>query len=238
MTTVLAVDTASEICSVAFLSDNRRVERSEAVGNAHSDRILPMIDEVLAEADTRLDAVDVIAFGAGPGSFTGLRIACGVVQGLAWAAGKRVVAIGNLRALAAGAFSLQPEAEVVLAAIDARMGEAYCGIYRRGQRVDEVRGPSLEDPRSLDRLAEEFGATVFAGNALIAFPDIVSHQSGILLPRLAATAADIALLGRADAAAGLTTAPEHALPVYVRDQVAMTIDERQKRRNPPASVLP
>ena len=239
MTTVLALDTATETCSVALLLDGRSIERSESVGNAHSDRILPMIDEVLAEGGIRLDAVDIIAFGAGPGSFTGLRIACGVVQGLAWAAGKRVVAVGNLRALAARAFALQPQAEIILCAIDARMGEVYCGVYGRAERVGEIRAPALEEPRALQQVADEFNATVIAGNALAVFPDsAVGNELRVLLPSVVATAADMAMIASADAEAGLTIAPDAALPVYVRDRVALTIDERESRRNAASSLTP
>ena len=239
MTTVLALDTATEICSVALLLDGRSIERNESVGNSHSDRILPMIDEVLAEGGIRLDAVDIIAFGAGPGSFTGLRVACGVVQGLAWATGKRVVAVGNLRALAARAFALQPRAEIVLSAIDARMGEVYCGVYGRAERVSEIRAPALEEPRALQRVAGEFNATVIAGNALVVFPDAaVGNESRMLLPSVVATAADMAMIASADASAGLTIAPDEALPVYVRDRVALTIGERESRRNAASSPTP
>ena len=97
---ILAIDTATELCSVAVLHAGL-VERTEEVGQKHSDRVLPFVDAVLREAELRLRDVDAFAFGAGPGSFTGLRIACGVVQGLAYASGRPVVAIGNLRALAA-----------------------------------------------------------------------------------------------------------------------------------------
>ena len=113
---ILAIDTATELCSVAVLHA-RLDERCEAVGQKHSERVLPLVDLVLREAGLRLRDVDAFAFGAGPGSFTGLRIACGVVQGLAYACRRPVVAVGNLRALAAAAFARCPAAATALSAI-------------------------------------------------------------------------------------------------------------------------
>src|SRR5512134_1312525 len=101
---ILAIDTATEACSVALLHAGGLVVHSETVGQKHSERVLPLVDAVLAEAGVPLRAVDAFAFGAGPGSFTGLRIACGVVQGLAYGCRRPVVGVGNLRALAAAAF--------------------------------------------------------------------------------------------------------------------------------------
>ncbi len=101
-----------------------------------------------------LGDIDIFAFGAGPGSFTGLRIACGVAQGLAYGKRKQVVPVGNLRALAADAFSSVQQGNLLLAAIDARMNEAYCAIYRRDPQVTEVRAPALERPQSLLQLAD------------------------------------------------------------------------------------
>lgn len=232
--TILALDTATEVCSVALLEGARCIERCEEVGNGHSERILPMVDEVLNESGVALADVDFIAFGAGPGSFTGLRIACGVAQGLAWSAGQRVVAVGNLRALAARAFAVRADADLVLSAIDARMQESYCAVYRNsrgGPLAVEVRAPSLERPEWLAALASEFGVSIVTGNALDAFASVWPADPGwIALPELAVTAADIARLARSDALLGHTLAPHEALPVYVRDQVALTIDERRQRR--------
>ncbi|MGH6624805.1 MAG: tRNA (adenosine(37)-N6)-threonylcarbamoyltransferase complex dimerization subunit type 1 TsaB, partial [Burkholderiaceae bacterium] len=214
---ILALDTATEICSVALLAGLHCIERGEAVGNGHSERILPMVDEVMDESGMALAAVDVIAFGSGPGSFTGLRIACGIAQGLAWSAGKRVVPVGNLRALAARAFAVQTAGDVVLAAIDARMQESYCAVYRRELRngyVDavEIRAPSLERPAGLPALASEFEVALVTGNALSVFSGVWPPAHGwIALPELSATAADIARLARGDAVLDRTVAPCEAL---------------------------
>jgi tRNA threonylcarbamoyladenosine biosynthesis protein TsaB len=226
--TVLALDTATEVCSVAVLADDRLVERLEVVGQRHSERILPMVDAVLAEAGRVLTDVDFFAFGSGPGSFTGLRIACGIAQGLAYGTDKPVVAVGNLRALAARALS-EKAAERVLVAIDARMHEAYCAIYRNDACVTELRAASLERPDSLAGIASSEQVGLVAGNALTEFasdwPESVSWQA---LPSVRASAADVARLARIDAERGLAVPPAQAMPVYVRDHVALTIEERRQ----------
>jgi tRNA threonylcarbamoyladenosine biosynthesis protein TsaB len=227
--TVLAIDTATEVCSVAVLIGERLVERSEAVGQGHSERALPMVEEVLASAGLQLSDIEFFAFGAGPGSFTGLRIACGIVQGLACGTDRKIVAVGNLRALAARAFALLPSARRALVAIDARMHEAYCAIYRNDKTTTEHRAPALERPHLLGRLAEAEGVDLVAGDALTVFSrDWPEGASWATLPDLRAGASAIARLARIDAECGLAILPEHAAPLYVRDHVALTIEERQR----------
>jgi tRNA threonylcarbamoyladenosine biosynthesis protein TsaB len=225
---VLAIDAATELCSVALLH-SQLVERSEAVGQKHSDRALPLIDAVLREGGLQLTDVDAFAFGAGPGSFTGLRIACGVVQGLAYACERPVVGVGNLRALAAAAFARHPRAAIALVAIDARMREAYCGVYRNDDLVSELRAPTLESPAALDSIRREAGADIVAGDALSVFPEAWDGLTGDLLPGLRGGAGDIARLGRLDFARGRAVAAAEAMPLYVRDHVALTIDERRQK---------
>jgi tRNA threonylcarbamoyladenosine biosynthesis protein TsaB len=226
--TVLAIDTATEVCSVAVLHSDRLTALVERVGQRHSERVLPMIDAALVEAGLALRDIDIFAFGAGPGSFTGLRIACGIAQGLAYGQRKRVVPVGNLRALAACAFTVVTDGALLLAAIDARMDEAYCAIYRRDEPVSEVRAPALERPQSLVQLAIAEGVDIVAGNALTVFSGIWPHDKPwVTLPDATSSAAAIAHLARFDTAHGLTVAPDQAAPVYVRDQVALTIEERR-----------
>lgn len=225
---VLAIDTATEVCSVAVLHGDRLTERVEVVGHRHSERALPMVDAALADAGIALGDIDVFAFGAGPGSFTGLRIGCGIAQGLAYGKGKPVVAIGNLRSLAACAFATVTDGVSLLAAIDARMNESYCAVYRRDKEITELRAPALERPQSLQQLAITEKVDIVAGNALTAFSDAWTQNSTWLaLPDVTPTAAAIARLARLDAARGLAVAPKLTAPVYVRDHVALTIEERR-----------
>ena len=226
--TVLAIDTATDVCSVAVLHGDQMTELVETVGHKHSERALPMIDAALIDARLVLGDIDVFAFGAGPGSFTGLRIACGIAQGLAYGKRKQVVPVGNLRALAARAFSSVADGDLLLAAIDARMNEAYCAVYRRGPQVSEVRAPAIERPQLLVQLAAEQAVDIVAGNALTAFADSWPRaKPWIALPAATSSAASIATLARFDASHGLAVAPEQAAPIYVRDHVALTIEERK-----------
>lgn len=224
---ILAIDTATEACSVALLHAGGLVVRSETVGQKHSERVLPLVDAVLAEARLPLSAVDAFAFGAGPGSFTGLRIACGVVQGLAYGCRRPVVGVGNLRALAAAAFAQRPAAAIGLAAIDARMREVYCAVYRNDDDVSEVRTPTLEAPAALEDIRRESGADLVAGDALTVFADTWVAADAERLPAARGGASEIARLAQRDLARGRAVAAAEAAPAYVRDRVALTIDERR-----------
>jgi tRNA threonylcarbamoyladenosine biosynthesis protein TsaB len=224
--TILAIDTATETCSVALIQGEWLIERAEAVGQKHSERALPMVDEVLKDAGLALADVDAFAFGAGPGSFTGLRIACGLVQGLAFGVGRPVVPVGNLRALAAAAF--EPGDTLLLAAIDARMQESYCAVYRNDEALEELRAPALERPDVLPEIAREFGVSVVAGDALSVFPDVWHLGPRVRRnPLVRGSAGVIARLARGDIARGRTVRAADAAPVYVRDRVALTIEERR-----------
>ena len=122
--TLLALDTSTEACSVALLYRGEKTYINELAQRTHTKRILPMIDEILANSGLRLNQVDVLAFGRGPGSFTGVRVGAGIAQGLAFGADLPVIPISNLTAMAQAAFELH-QVENVVAAIDARMNEVY-----------------------------------------------------------------------------------------------------------------
>jgi tRNA threonylcarbamoyladenosine biosynthesis protein TsaB len=228
---ICAIDTATERCSVAVLHANGVVEVDELVGQKHSERVLPLVDAVLSKAGLTLGGVDAFAFGAGPGSFTGLRIACGVVQGLAYARARPVIPVGNLRALAATAFARHPESRVVLAAIDARMHETYCAAYRNDASLTELRAPAVESPAALAAIVDEIGADLVAGDALATFAEACAPITAARLPDARGSAAGIARLAALDLAAGRGVSAAEAMPVYVRDRVALTIDERRAKVN-------
>ncbi len=122
--TLLALDTSTESCSVALLYRGEKIHINELAQRTHTKRILPMIDEILANSGLHLNQVDALAFGRGPGSFTGVRVGAGIAQGLAFGADLPVIPISNLTAMAQAAFELY-QAENVVAAIDARMNEVY-----------------------------------------------------------------------------------------------------------------
>ena len=220
---ILALDTATEACSAALLVDGAVCERYEVLGRGHAERLLPMVREVLAEGGLALGAIDAIAFGRGPGGFTGLRIAAGVTQGLAYGAGLPVVPVSDLAALAARAAALH-SVRLVLACLDARMAEVYWAPYDCANPAapQALAGECVADPATVSLpagTAHWFGAGPgFAGYPTLG-PRLGARLAGCdaaLLPH----AREIAQIGAAACAAGLALPAEQALPVYLRDQVA------------------
>jgi tRNA threonylcarbamoyladenosine biosynthesis protein TsaB len=216
---ILALDTSTEACSVAIWSDGAVTDRFE-YGTQHSGRILAMVDELLAESGFALARFDAIAFGRGPGSFTGLRIGAGVAQGLAFGADIPVTPISSLAALAQGV-----DAPRVLAAFDARMNQVYCGAYvKNAQGIIELVGH--------ESVAAPLDVTLLEGNDWVGAGNGWDLHHAALLQRLGKhiadwrkqthpRARDVAQLGAVAVLAGQAIAAEQALPVYVRDDVAV-----------------
>jgi len=226
--TLLAIDTATDVCSVALARADSITELAEAVGQKHSERILPMVNALLQETGLQLGDCDAIAFGSGPGAFTGLRIACGIAQGLAFGAGKPVLAIGNLAALAWAANAAAPGSRRILAAIDARMQEAYWAVYSIERGVlTELAAPALASADELLDIANRFEPDLVAGNALRVFPGLADRLGRAQAADVSASARSIAILAADRFAEGGAMPAALAVPVYVRDRVALTIDERR-----------
>lgn len=222
---ILALDTATENCSAALLSDGRLAVRERLAGRTHAAAILTMIDEVLVEAGATLASVDAIAFGRGPGSFTGVRLAASVTQGLAYGAGAPVVPVSDLQALAYRAFEAHAGAQRALVCNDARMREVYWACFSRSARdpAMPVAGERVSDPDEVVLPADwtADAGLIGAGTGFAAYPQLVG-----LVPRGAAAilalyprAAEIALLAATEVAAGRVFDPGMALPVYLRDDV-------------------
>jgi tRNA threonylcarbamoyladenosine biosynthesis protein TsaB len=220
---LLALDTATECCSAALLIEGRMLTREAELARGHGERILPMIDELLAEAGVGLGQLDAIAFGRGPGSFTGVRLAASIAQGLAFGAGLGVVAISDLSALAQRVFD---EAGVPRALVcnDARMQEVYWGCFERGSDGLAVAcGPERVAPPSRVQLPATWTEAAGLGRGFAAYPALralagVAVREGWdrLLPR----AAEVARLAVPELGAGRLLAAEAAVPVYLRDDVA------------------
>ena len=195
--------------------------------NRHSEMLVPMIRKLLGRAHLAPAQMDAFAFGQGPGSFTGIRIACGIVQGLAFAARRPVVAVPSLLALAE-----QSNEGRVIAALDARMGEAYLAAYaRNGEDWDEIIAPRLADGGCLPALPGRRWAATGSGfdrHAWLrdAYRDSVEMRFEGDRPRAGA----VARLAARRFARGAAVAAEHAAPLYLRDKVALTTDERQKAK--------
>ncbi|MWV17714.1 tRNA (adenosine(37)-N6)-threonylcarbamoyltransferase complex dimerization subunit type 1 TsaB [Pseudomonas sp. L-22-4S-12] len=220
MTTLLALDTATEACSVALLHEGRVLSHYEVIPRLHAQRLLPMIRSLLDEAGVELAALDAIAFGRGPGAFTGIRIAIGVVQGLAFALDKPVLPVSNLAVLAQRALREQG-ARQVAAAIDARMDEVYWGCYREEQgemRLQGVEAVLAPEQVSLPRGAtgDWFGAGTGWGSYAARLAVTPAGQDAGMLPH----AEDLLQLARFAWARGEALPADQALPVYLRDKVA------------------
>ena len=203
--------------------------RGEPAGQAHSERLLPLVAEVLAEAGWSLRSLDGIAFGAGPGAFTGVRIACGVAQGLALGADLPLVPVPTLEALAQATWRSHAANEV-FACLDARMREVYVAAYaRENGRWRESLAPAVMRPSEAALPAHaSAGASWFgAGGGFAAYPDL-APRLGItkLDPDAVPDARSIGELAQPRLAAGEGVAARDALPLYVRHRVALTTVER------------
>lgn len=223
MTAILALDTSTPACSVALIQDGVVLEDFRMAPRQHNDLILPMMDQILAQAQLTLSQLDAIAFGRGPGSFTGLRISAGIVQGLAFGADLPVLPISTLAAMALEAHQHNYHADW-LAALDARMGEIYVGGYRIEKSDDqwiahEVFAERVITPSSLGSIAGDFQGV---GSGWIYEEEI--NQALILpahtvLKEVAPRAACIAQLALHDFKGGMGVSAEQALPVYLRDEI-------------------
>ncbi len=227
MSKLLALDTSGDACSVALWHDGQVVENFEMAAQSHTQRALPMIHELLAQMSTALMEIDALAIGAGPGSFTGLRIGMGAVQGLAFAADKPVVPVGTLEALAWQALKENAAVQVVLPALDARMGEVYWGLYQRDEdgRVAELCAPAATAPeRVAEMLPSGVGPIVGtgAGWALTPLQVCATEFDAQASPRASAVAELAARYWREGHMQDVLTVQ----PKYVRDTVSWKKRER------------
>lgn len=230
MPNIIAIETATEACSAALSVDGRIFERSEIAPRRHAELILPMIESLLAEAGLARAQLDGIAVGRGPGAFTGVRLAIAVAQGLALALDIPVVPVSSLAALAQDA----PDAGVaILAVIDARMGEVYAGAFRRGadglvEAVNEEtvgQANALTLPQSPQWNVVGSGWDAYREALASRLPASPAFADGARYPQARA----VAQLAAPQFAAGLGVPAEQALPVYLRDKVALTLAEQRAR---------
>lgn len=228
---LLAIETATEACSAALWIEGQIAVRHEEMPRGHAERILPMIDALLAEAGLKLAALDALAFGRGPGGFTGVRLAASLVQGLAWGAGLGVVPVSTLRAVAQDALERDPTAEAVLVCNDARMQEVYWAAFSRGvSGLAEAWTPEQVGPPGSVALPAALAArrTVGAGRGFSVYPELGRGQLALqsLQPTLLPSAVAIARLAVPEVLGGRAVAAHEALPVYVRDNVAQPMTSR------------
>lgn len=222
---LLALDTSTENCSVALWLDGEIVSRQELAGQRHSDLILPMLEELLGEAGITLKSLDGIAFGEGPGSFTGLRIGCGVAQGLALGADLPVLGVSTLLSLAAAA-----PGDRVLACLDARIGEIYHAAYEKQQGAwHTVSEPSLcfaKDAPALPGagwVGAGSGFAAYAEALQLCYAGQVLSSDGSVYPQ----AREMLKLAAPLFEQGLGKDAALAAPLYIRNKVALKTAERK-----------
>lgn len=220
---LLAIETASDACSCALLTDECCFERHRVAPRRHAELVLSMVEELLDEAGLGLTDLDALAFGRGPGSFTGIRVAAGVIQGLAYGADLPVVPVSSLQALAQGA-RRECGSTRVLAALDARMGQVYWGVY-------EDEGSGLMTARMEDLVTAPDAVPLPSGSGWLGAGQGWGAYAGALAERMGgkltgtepdrlARAIDVATLACAAHMRGESVSAALALPVYVRNKVA------------------
>ncbi|MGR9117628.1 MAG: tRNA (adenosine(37)-N6)-threonylcarbamoyltransferase complex dimerization subunit type 1 TsaB [Gammaproteobacteria bacterium] len=225
---LLAVETATEACSAALYLNGEVLERFQLAPRIHTRLILPMIDSLLAEAGISAHELNGLAFGRGPGSFTGVRIATGVIHGIALGLELPVAPVSTLAAIAQDYFERQT-IDIAFTAMDARMGEVFWGVYRKNaQGFAELVGRESVGLAETVDFPDVCGAGVGTGWRVYQ-DELTGRLNGRVmcceidnLPRAGA----IAVLGAQDFAAGLQVSVEQAMPVYLRDKVAKKESER------------
>lgn len=222
---ILALETSTEFCSVALYLKGKILNKEIFAGRRHSEILLPMIQEILAEGELTLQHLNGIAFGAGPGSFTGLRIACGVAQGLAYAADLPVVGISTLAAVAQ-----KIGAQKVIVALDARMGEIYHAAYQKSasHHWETISPPALCLPHQAPSLPDSGWHGCGSGFDIYSkeLSELYSKNIQQIHYKRHPEAGEIAQLALPKFTDGTNTDPANAVPVYIRNKVALKENER------------
>lgn len=225
---LLALDTATEACSAALYIDGEIIQRYQLAPREHTNLILQMLDDCLADAETSLSQLDALAFGRGPGSFMGLRIAAGVVQGISLAHDLPIVPVSTLASIAH--LQMRQGADKVLAAIDARMSEVYWGAFINKAGLPMLQGKEMVTPPDQVPVPDSKG-WIGAGTGWGSYAEPLAQRLGECLSSSDAdvfpSAASIAQLAAAKLASGEAGVDaSRAIPVYLRDQVAKKTADR------------
>ena len=227
--TLLALDTATEACSVALLRGGEKTHLAQFAQREHTKHILPMVDEILAQAGITLHQVDALVFGRGPGSFTGVRIGAGIAQGLAFGAALPVIPVSNLAAMAQAAY-VQYQAENVLTAIDARMNEVYLAQWQ-AQKVRSDFGEFLDwqpviaeqvcsPSKVIEQVVQQHRENaVLAGTGWAAYPELKETNLGKVTEITLPSALYMLDLALPKWFAGETISPLEIEPIYLRNEV-------------------
>lgn len=218
---ILAIETATEACSAALSVDGEVSERYQVAPRRHAELILPMVDDLLKQAGLKIGDMDGFAFGRGPGAFTGVRIATGVIQGLAFGVNRPVVGVSTLAALAQGAADDAPN---ILAAIDARMGEVYWGAFSIDSNgLAQARGQELVCAPGQVEIPEGDASWLGVGSGWSTYGDLLRQVVGDGIsgayPDRFPRAEDVLALALPEFEAGRSLSADQALPIYLRDKV-------------------
>jgi tRNA threonylcarbamoyladenosine biosynthesis protein TsaB len=222
---LLSLDTSTFVCAIALRAGERTFYETVVAGNTHSQLALPMIEALMARAGIGFAELDAVAFGSGPGSFTGVRIACAIAQGIAFAHGKNVVPVSTLASIAYTCGAVSPDCTHIWVANDARMSEVYCAGYVKNasggwDETEPVRvcAPAAALPADAD------SGWAFAGDAFSIYAEMMKTAPQVFTTSLNAEG----LLAASEAAfrTGRTIHPRDAEPLYVRNNVARTEAER------------
>jgi tRNA threonylcarbamoyladenosine biosynthesis protein TsaB len=220
MVNILALEASSDACSVAVLQGNKVVQDFRIVPRQHNQLLLPMVEAILSECNIDLNDLDAIAYSRGPGAFTGIRIAAGVAQGLAFGADLPLLAISTLEAMGLAALDDDANAKQVIVCQDARMQEVYIAAFERnGDQAQSLMDEQVMQPEALKFAAITQAIGVGSGWEFIdQMPE--SEQQKITSHKMAHPQAEyIARIAKHQFEQGIHTTPEQAQPVYVRDQV-------------------
>ncbi len=234
---ILALDTSTDATSVAVYADGKTTALFELTPRKHTDRLLPLVEELLAEAGIERGALDYVAFGRGPGSFTGVRIATSVAQGIAFSVAAQIVPVSTLAALAQEEME-RSGADRVMPVVDARMKEVYTAHYVKDENgIAQLQGDEHVCPPAAVPLPGGSG-WVSCGSGWAVYGEELAHRLGGIVEPVEGEGTNrqpraeyMLKLARLGIEQGFSLPPEQGLPVYLRDKVAETTDERKRRKS-------
>lgn len=230
---ILAIESSANLCSVAVSGFAAEVCLVSENGEKHTEVLPGMIRRAVTAACGTLGALEAVSFGMGPGAFTGIRVATGLAQGIAWGLDRPLIPVSTLFSLCFEHLETLSEGEVILACVDARMNECYTGAYRleKGE-LCEVMAPCLLSPKEVPAAAEDNGAHFLCGNAFAVYKNEMGELGSVLLSSEDVSAAMQIKAAKVLFEKGLTVPGEKALPLYIRNHVAMTLEERASKGLP------
>ncbi|MFW0042621.1 MAG: tRNA (adenosine(37)-N6)-threonylcarbamoyltransferase complex dimerization subunit type 1 TsaB [Coxiella endosymbiont of Dermacentor silvarum] len=228
MAKLLAFETATAACSVALWLNGEIIQRFEMAPQRHSDILLNLVDELLSNAQINLKNLDAIAFGSGPGSFMGVRIATGVAQGIAYGIDLPVIPVSTLQALAQAAYQ-QINSEQVIAGWDARRDAIYWGVYQADKKriMQEIIGDHIDHPRNIQFPKGE--RMIGVGNAWTVYQSSLPSDFQFTKENIYPDAASVALIAQQKFKKGNILLPKKAEPTYIREEVATYPSAQRKR---------